>query len=129
MLGELGLAGEVVAERAEVAAHDTRLREHFATGTARAVASAPTVAELLLPFIAVGGSALLATRHDRRARAPCAQRCGADARRSRSRAKCRSKASVASSWCGKSGPTPSAFPTPHRRPGETPALLVGAGSA
>ena len=59
MLVELGLAGEVVAERAEVAAHDARLREAFVTGTARAVASAPTVAELLLPFLVTGGLAVL----------------------------------------------------------------------
>ena len=59
MLRELALNGEVVAERAEVAAHDVRLRGAFRTGTARAVSSAPTVAELVLPFIAPGGAALL----------------------------------------------------------------------
>ncbi|MGA7570885.1 MAG: 16S rRNA (guanine(527)-N(7))-methyltransferase RsmG, partial [Candidatus Aquilonibacter sp.] len=59
MLDELGLTGAVVAERAEVAGHDAHLREGFATGTARAVATAPTVIELLLPFVAVGGQALL----------------------------------------------------------------------
>jgi 16S rRNA (guanine527-N7)-methyltransferase len=59
MLTELGLTGKVVAERAEAAGHDPRLREQFATGTARAVSSAPTVVELLLPLIAVGGVAVL----------------------------------------------------------------------
>ncbi len=59
MLDTLALAGEVVAERAEVAAHHERLRERFVSGTARAVSSAPTVAELLLPFLAVGGAAIL----------------------------------------------------------------------
>ncbi len=59
MLAEFSLEGEVVAERAEVAAHDERWRGRFWTGTARAVSSAPTVAELLLPFIAPGGAALL----------------------------------------------------------------------
>jgi 16S rRNA (guanine527-N7)-methyltransferase len=59
MLDELGLRGEVIAERAEIAGHDTRLREQFTTGTARAVSSAPTVVELLLPLIAVGGVAVL----------------------------------------------------------------------
>ncbi len=58
MLAKLHLEGKVVAARAELAAHDPVLREHFETGTARAVASAPTVAELLLPFIAVGGVAV-----------------------------------------------------------------------
>lgn len=59
MLAEFHLAGEVVAERAEIAAHDERLRGKFRTGTARAVAAASTVAELLLPLIEPGGAALL----------------------------------------------------------------------
>jgi 16S rRNA (guanine527-N7)-methyltransferase len=59
MLDELGLRGEVIAERAEIAGHDTRLREQFMSGTARAVSSAPTVVELLLPLIAVSGVAVL----------------------------------------------------------------------
>ena len=59
MLAEFELHGEVVAQRAELAAHEPRLRDAFMTGTARAVSSAPTVAELLLPFIAPGGAALL----------------------------------------------------------------------
>jgi 16S rRNA (guanine527-N7)-methyltransferase len=59
MLAEFGLTVEVIAERAEVAAHEPRLREQFYTGTARAVSSAPTVAELLLPFVTPGGKALL----------------------------------------------------------------------
>lgn len=57
---ELGLANATVVDaRAEVAAHDPALRERFESGSARAVATAPTVAELLLPFIAPGGIALL----------------------------------------------------------------------
>ncbi|MBV8637921.1 MAG: 16S rRNA (guanine(527)-N(7))-methyltransferase RsmG [Candidatus Eremiobacteraeota bacterium] len=59
LLAEFELQGAVVAQRAEVAAHDADLREHFHTGTARAVSSAPTVAELLLPFIQSGGRAVL----------------------------------------------------------------------
>jgi 16S rRNA (guanine527-N7)-methyltransferase len=59
MLTMLHLQGKVVVARAELAAQDPVLRERFETGTARAVASAPTVAELLLPFIAVGGVAVL----------------------------------------------------------------------
>jgi 16S rRNA (guanine527-N7)-methyltransferase len=58
------LQGDVVAERAEVADHDASLRERFASGTARAVSSAPTVAELLLPLIAPGGLAILQRRND-----------------------------------------------------------------
>ena len=46
-------------ERAEVAGHLERLRDRFTTGTARAVGSGPTVMELVLPFLAAGGLALL----------------------------------------------------------------------
>lgn len=59
MLAAFGLAGTVLAERAETAAHRSDLRETFDAGTARAVASAPAVAELLLPFIRIGGLAVL----------------------------------------------------------------------
>lgn len=59
VLATLGLKGEVLAERAEVAARDSRLRDAFASGTIRAVASASAVAELLLPFIRPGGVAIL----------------------------------------------------------------------
>lgn len=58
-MAELGIDGEVHAQRAEVAAHDEMLRERFASATARAVAVAPTVAELLVPFLTVGGVAIL----------------------------------------------------------------------
>jgi 16S rRNA (guanine527-N7)-methyltransferase len=58
-IAALTLPGEILAERAEVAAHHAEWRERFASGTARALASAPTVAELLLPFIAIGGAAVL----------------------------------------------------------------------
>jgi 16S rRNA (guanine527-N7)-methyltransferase len=56
---ELRIAADVVVERAEVAGRDARWRERFASATARAVASAPTVAELTLPFLRLGGRALL----------------------------------------------------------------------
>jgi 16S rRNA (guanine527-N7)-methyltransferase len=55
----LGIRGRVVAERAEVAARRPDLREAFVSGTARAVGTITTAAELLLPFIAVRGIALL----------------------------------------------------------------------
>ncbi len=59
LVERLGLRARVVAERAEIAGHRLELRERFATGTARALGSAPTVAELLLPFIEPGGAAVL----------------------------------------------------------------------
>jgi 16S rRNA (guanine527-N7)-methyltransferase len=49
----------VEARRAEDAAHDPALRERFACATARAVASGPSVLELTVPFLAIGGRALL----------------------------------------------------------------------
>jgi 16S rRNA (guanine527-N7)-methyltransferase len=59
MLDELKLPGDAIAARAEIAGHDPSFRGRFVTGTARAVSTAPTVAELLLPFIGVGGMAVL----------------------------------------------------------------------
>jgi 16S rRNA (guanine527-N7)-methyltransferase len=58
-LAELGIAGDVVAGRAETVGHDPRWRERFAVATARAVAPAPSVAELTVPFLRLGGRALL----------------------------------------------------------------------
>ncbi|HEV8019655.1 MAG TPA: 16S rRNA (guanine(527)-N(7))-methyltransferase RsmG [Candidatus Lustribacter sp.] len=58
-LEECGVDGEVLAERAEVAAREGAYREQFVCATARAVASAPTVAELTVPFLRLGGRALL----------------------------------------------------------------------
>lgn len=55
----LGLRAAVVARRAEDAGRDAAFREQYACGTARAVAAAPAVAELLLPFVRVGGVAVL----------------------------------------------------------------------
>jgi 16S rRNA (guanine527-N7)-methyltransferase len=59
VLNTLHLDGAVIPQRAELAARDEALREQFTSGTARAVSSAPTVLELLLPFIALGGIAIL----------------------------------------------------------------------
>ncbi len=54
-----GLPVRVEARRAEDAARDPELRERFASATARAVASGPSVLELTVPFLAPGGRALL----------------------------------------------------------------------
>ena len=59
LLAQLHLAGQVVPERAEIAARHTDLREQFACATARAVSAAPTVMELTTPFLRIGGSAVL----------------------------------------------------------------------
>ncbi|MDQ6941411.1 MAG: class I SAM-dependent methyltransferase, partial [Candidatus Eremiobacteraeota bacterium] len=56
---EMGLEGEAVAGRAEDVARNPAYRERFGTATARAVSSAATVAELTVPFLAIGGRALL----------------------------------------------------------------------
>jgi 16S rRNA (guanine527-N7)-methyltransferase len=49
---------DVVAERAEVAAHVPGRREAYDLATARALADLPVVAELCLPFVRVGGRLL-----------------------------------------------------------------------
>ncbi len=59
VVADLQLTGRVVPNRAEIAAHDPGLRERFASATARGVASAPAVLELALPFLALGGVAVL----------------------------------------------------------------------
>ncbi len=80
-LRELGLEGEAVALRAERLAQDPAFRERFRCATARAVASAPTVAELSVPFLALGGRALLQrgalTERERQAVADAAPMLGA----------------------------------------------------
>jgi 16S rRNA (guanine527-N7)-methyltransferase len=58
-LAALGIEGDVVDARAEDAGRDPLRRERYRTATARAVASAPAVAELTVPLIAIGGRALL----------------------------------------------------------------------
>jgi 16S rRNA (guanine527-N7)-methyltransferase len=58
-LAYAGLEGEALAERAEVSARNPRYREQFDYATARAVSRAPTVAELTMPFLRIGGRALL----------------------------------------------------------------------
>jgi 16S rRNA (guanine527-N7)-methyltransferase len=59
LLAQLDLRGRVIPERAELAGRHTDLREQFACATARGVASAPAVLELTLPFVRVGGTAVL----------------------------------------------------------------------
>jgi 16S rRNA (guanine527-N7)-methyltransferase len=55
----LGLDGvEVIASRAEEAGHDPRLREAFDVAVARALAPLPTLVELCLPLVRVGGRLL-----------------------------------------------------------------------
>ncbi len=56
---ELELPVTVRAVRAEDAARTSELRESFAAATARAVASVTTVIELTIPFLTVGGLAIL----------------------------------------------------------------------
>jgi len=52
---ELGIEATVLHARAEDAAHDPAYREQFDAVTARAVAALPTLCELCLPFVKVGG--------------------------------------------------------------------------
>ncbi len=55
---KLGLEVEVVARRAEEAGHDARYRERFDVAVARALAAMPTLVELCLPLVRVGGRLL-----------------------------------------------------------------------
>jgi 16S rRNA (guanine527-N7)-methyltransferase len=55
----LDLEVTVLNARAEEVGRDVRYRERFASASARAVADAPTVAELTVPLLQHGGAALL----------------------------------------------------------------------
>jgi 16S rRNA (guanine527-N7)-methyltransferase len=60
VIRELGLEGiQVVHDRAETVAHDPMQRERFDLAVARGVGRAPVLTELLLPFVQVGGWAVL----------------------------------------------------------------------
>ncbi len=56
---QLGIEGEAIAARAENLARDKGFRDRFTYATARALGSAAAVVELTLPFVAIGGRALL----------------------------------------------------------------------
>jgi 16S rRNA (guanine527-N7)-methyltransferase len=62
----------VVARRAEDAAHDPALRETFDIATARALAPLPVLVELCVPFVKVGGK-LLAQKTESEDTAPAAR--------------------------------------------------------
>ncbi len=76
----LGLEANVRSGRAEALAFEDGLRERFFTATARAVAVAPTVLEYTMPFLALGGRAILQRgsfdEHERRATADAALMLG-----------------------------------------------------
>lgn len=118
-LRRLGIAGEVVNGRAEIVAHYPAYRDRFASGTIRAVAEATTCAELLLPFIAPGGVALLQrgsmTPKERTALADAALVLAAELERI---------ADVDAGRCivilRKTGPTPARFPRRTSIPAKRP---------
>ena len=60
VVSELGLDGvTILNSRAEDAAHDVRHREAYDLATARGVAQLPVLAEYALPFLKLGGVAVL----------------------------------------------------------------------
>jgi 16S rRNA (guanine527-N7)-methyltransferase len=62
---KLGLGGvEIIVGRAEEVAHLPQYREKFKLALSRAVASLPTLVELVLPFCAVGGSFIAQKKGD-----------------------------------------------------------------
>jgi 16S rRNA (guanine527-N7)-methyltransferase len=65
LISRLGLDGvEVVVGRAEEVAHNDRYREKFELALSRAVASLPTLAELTLPLVTIGGSLIAQKKGD-----------------------------------------------------------------
>jgi 16S rRNA (guanine527-N7)-methyltransferase len=65
VVDELGLIDiEIVAERAETAAHDKMYREQFDITLSRAVAALPALAEIMLPFCRVGGECIVQKKGD-----------------------------------------------------------------
>lgn len=65
VIKKLGLKNmEIVADRAETAAHDQRCREKFDVAVARAVAALPALAELMLPFCNIGGRCIAQKKGD-----------------------------------------------------------------
>jgi 16S rRNA (guanine527-N7)-methyltransferase len=107
---------EVVARRAEDAGHAERHRESYDFALARALAPMPVLAELCLPFVAVGGR-LLAMKTDAAAEAEAAK--SAIARLGGELVQISAAASAARSLgqvvvVEKVAPTPPEFP---RRPG------------
>lgn len=65
LITRLGLDNvEVVVGRAEEIAHDAQYREKFELVLSRAVAPLPTLAELTMPFCAVGGSFIAQKKGD-----------------------------------------------------------------
>ena len=106
---------EVLAVRAEDAGHDPRYREAFDVAVARALAPMPTLVELCLPLVRVGGR-LLAQKTEKEDVARAARavevlggRIGASIG-----AASRARASGVIVVVKKVGPTPRAYP---RRPG------------
>ncbi len=60
VIAELGLSNvTAIHERSELLAHDAAFREKYDIGVARAVTQLPALAELILPFLLIGGRALL----------------------------------------------------------------------
>jgi 16S rRNA (guanine527-N7)-methyltransferase len=65
IIGKLGLNGtEIIIGRAEEVGHDHRYREKFDLALSRAVAPLPALAELTLPFCAVGGICIASKKGD-----------------------------------------------------------------
>ena len=55
---------EIIAERAETVAHDIKHREKFDVAVSRAVASMPSLAEMMLPFCNIGGCCIVQKKGD-----------------------------------------------------------------
>jgi 16S rRNA (guanine527-N7)-methyltransferase len=130
----LGLTVRVVCARAEEAAHEPELRERFASATARALGSAAEVLELTVPFLAVGGVAVLQrgafSDAERRAAIEAAYTLGAELTAElplgRKEPNDEGRRIVLATKCDR---TPAGFPRrgglPRRRPLGSPSRKVG----
>lgn len=119
---ELALDVEVVAERAETAAHGPH-RESFDAAVCRALAPMPVLAELCLPFVRVGGRLLALKGQVEEAAAAIALLGGGPAEVVPAPSPARERGVVV--VVPKVAPTPTAYP---RRPGVPARRPLGSGA-
>jgi 16S rRNA (guanine527-N7)-methyltransferase len=126
----LGLPAQVVCARAEDAARDPALREAFGSATARAVASAPAVLELSLPFLFVGGVAAVQrgalSLEERRATSDAALLLGAELSDEIALEASAGGAERRILLVTKRSPTPTRFPRRSGVPAKRPLCFAGA---
>jgi 16S rRNA (guanine527-N7)-methyltransferase len=122
----LGLAVDVVPERAEVAGRGS-LRETFDLAVCRALAPMPVVAELCLPLVRVGGRLLAMKGRVEEAGAAIAALGGGPPAVLPAPSAARERGVVVA--VPKVAPTPTAYPRRPGVPGRRPLASAGSGGA